>query len=87
MMTYEEWEESFLPKKDANGEIIHFDWTVAEDLAELNKVDSTYIWTLVTGDDGGTLFITPGRRFVNRLEYFICEKPHQGSNTEDVTYE
>ena len=75
IITYEEWEEKYKPIKNKRGDIA-FDTHNEEDIKFLRdnqSKDALNIWTLVDSDDGESLFIDPGYRFVNRLEYYITE--------------
>ena len=48
------------------------------------KTEPNKVWTLIEGDQG--LWITNGYHFVNRLNYFITEIPHEGSDVEIPYY-
>ena len=75
-MTYDEWFEEYKPIKnplDSEGsfngrmfETYGADWEAVGDWAE------RHVWTLIH-DDG--LHIIPGRRWINRLGYFITKQP------------
>ena len=75
MMTGEEFEK-FRPIKNPHGD--HgWDGTLWETYgAELNFVRNQHenkVWTLVEED--GVMFIISGFHFVNRVGYFVTEKP------------
>jgi len=58
----------------------HSDWDLIKNTSENN------VWTVADGDNGD-LYITPGRRYVNRLFYIITEKPWVDYNkTRDYKY-
>ena len=44
-----------------------------------SKVDENRVWTWLEGDDGSTV-VSAGFSFVNRLGYFITEKPWDDLN-------
>lgn len=48
------------------------------------KTEPNRVWTLIEGDQG--LWITNGYHFVNRLNYFITEVPHEGADVEVPYY-
>ena len=70
-MTFEEWEEKFKPLERSEGNILGE--TYGEDLEVINKNNVHFVWTLIDGDEG--LFIIPGKRWVNRLNYILTEIP------------
>jgi hypothetical protein len=43
------------------------------------------VWTLVDGDDGN-LYIVDGYHLVNRVNYFVTEKPLEGEGFMEVPY-
>jgi len=51
--------------------------TYGESSTFLSKQDSNYIWTLIEED--GNMFIIEGCHFVNRMGYFLTEKPHNAA--------
>jgi len=59
--------------QDENGVGILFE-TYGEEAKFVFAVDYHYVWTLVDGDNGGT-YVVNGRAFVNRIGYFISQKP------------
>jgi len=50
--------------------------TFGEDLQIAKSVDPSCIWTVVEGDIGSDLWITPGMHFVNRVCYLVTQEPH-----------
>ena len=52
----------------------------------IKNTSENNVWTVADGDNGN-LYITPGRRYVNRLFYIITEKPWVDYNkTRDYKY-
>ncbi len=47
--------------------------TYGPDWDKVKTTDPQLIWTLL--DCNGKLYISPGRAFVNRMNYFICKNP------------
>lgn len=80
---FDTWYEKFKPNENERGELILYE-TYDEDLEKVCKTDSKYIWTLIDSD--GDLYISPGRHWVNRLNYFICNNPHNGDKQRDYKY-
>jgi len=81
----ESWDEKYKPIKN------HIDThaydkfeTYGEELKFVRSVNATEpnrVWTLIEGDSGN-LWIVNGYHFVNRLNYFITEKPYDGDYIE-----
>lgn len=71
VMTWDEWESEFRPIA-RNGHT--FLETFGEDLETVNAADPLRVWTVI---DGGSVYldIVNGRRFINRLNYVITERP------------
>jgi hypothetical protein len=59
--------------------------TYGEELGFVQAQDPRCIWTLVDGDDGN-LYIVDGYHLVNRVNYFITEKPLEGGGFLEVPY-
>jgi hypothetical protein len=49
--------------------------TYGQEVLFVKQQDDHYIWTLVEGDDGDSMFIVSGWHYVNRLGYFITTHP------------
>lgn len=93
-MTFEEWEEEFVPIKnhlgknpsfqDENGEGIMFETFDIElgYVLGVNSVASQKVWTYVDGD-GGT-YVVDGYQLVNRIGYFITQNPRQDDQFYEV---
>ena len=92
-MTFEEWQEEFVPVinlvgenpsfQDENGEGAMFETFDIElgFVLGVNSVASQKVWTYVDGD-GGT-YIVDGYHLVNRIGYFIT----QNARPDDQFYE
>lgn len=65
-LTEDEFDKQFTPVPDAAGEIVR----PSDD--GLDK-DSTKLWTVVDGDDGG-LYALSGWHYVNRVGYVLTEE-------------
>ncbi len=50
--------------------------TFGEDLELVKSSDANYVWTVVEGDTGTNLWITPGLHFVNRICYLVTHVRH-----------
>lgn len=77
-MSYEKWIEKYQPMTNTLTEGAGFSGTMFETYGdEFNfvkkYVDKSRVWTLRNGDEG--LIITAGLGWVNRLGYFVTEKP------------
>lgn len=78
-LSIDEWVETYKPIKNPNS-----DWdsdyspfeTYSPDLDFVRGHDDKFIWTEVDGDDG--VYIVAGYALVNRIQYYICEVPHDG---------
>lgn len=76
-MQYESWFESYKPIdneiiEDAPFEGKMFE-TYDDEVAFVSKQEPAHIWTLVEADD--EMYIIAGWHFVDRMGYFITEKP------------
>ena len=69
-MTYDEWVEEYKPILNPRGTEI--DWDTHDDHEALKAYSPKQIWTMVS--DGGC-FIIAGCRRMNRLAYYVTEKP------------
>ena len=85
----EDWEAKYQPirnhivrhacdKFETYGEELEF-------VRSVNATEPNRVWTLVEGDSGD-LWIVNGYHFVNRLNYFITEKPYDGDYIEVPYY-
>lgn len=83
----EAWDEKYKPIQN------HFDGsdkfeTYGEELDFVLSIANTEprrVWTLVDGDDGN-LYIVDGYHLVNRVNYFVTEKPLEGEGFMEVPY-
>lgn len=82
-MDFDEWCDTFKPiinhidKRGASFDNgyggVMFE-TYGDELKFVQEADANHIWTYGDGDDGGT-YVWSGYSFVNRLGYFITERP------------
>jgi hypothetical protein len=83
-ITYDNWETTYIPQQNKNTEDGCFNNTMYEtygnDIEFVMTQPQQNTWTLVETDNGET--ITNGFHLVNRIAYFITEKPW--SNDIDV---
>jgi hypothetical protein len=85
--TYSAWEELFQPitntlSGDTGEDTIHFE-TYGEEVEFVKSQDPNHIWTEVDGDSG--TYIVAGYHFVNRIQYYVTEKPWSDEYTEVPT--
>ncbi len=85
-MKYEQWLEEYRPVQN-HLTSAPFDGTMFETYGpELNHVlsqEKDRVWSLVDGDDNN-MYIANGYHLVNRIGYFITEKPFTGDGFLDV---
>lgn len=76
-MTYEEWIEQYKPIQNIISDDASFDGmmfeTDGDELAYVKDHDNHNIWTIC--DEGDKMFICADYHLVNRIGYFITEKP------------
>jgi hypothetical protein len=86
---FDAWEANYKPiKNHITGENDDKFETYGEELDYVRSVADTEprrVWTLVDGDDGN-LYIVDGYHLVNRVNYFITEKPLEGDGYMEVPY-
>jgi hypothetical protein len=90
-MTYDYWVDNFKPIKNTvskypDDSLIHFE-TYGEEVEFVKQAyekDPKTIWTEVDGDSG--TYIVAGWHFVNRINYYITEKPWDDEYTEIPTW-
>lgn len=84
-MTYDYWIDNFKPIKNNLEEHrdIAFE-TYGNEEAFVSEQDPKTIWTEVDGDSG--TYIISGYHFVNRIQYYITEKPWEDEWTEIPTW-
>ena len=77
-LTYDDWCATYAPIKNPLREDAPFDGTMLEtfgdDLAFVRDQPGDIIWSLVQGDDGD-LYVVSGYHLVNRLGYFVTDRP------------
>ena len=83
--TYGSWSDTFKPIKNSfvKYDSITFE-TYGEEVEFVQKADNKYIWTEVDGDSG--TYIVAGYHWVNRIHYYITEKPWEDEYTEVPTW-
>jgi hypothetical protein len=84
--TYNAWHDTFKPIKNTITKypnVIHFE-TYGEEYEFVQRADNKYIWTEVDGEDG--TYIVAGWHYVNRIHYYITEKPWEDEMTEVPTW-
>lgn len=64
---YDVFLDRFQPIETNNGIFVNFDDT------RLKEVGPEFVWTLLDCD--GKLYLAPGKHWVNRVEYILCNKP------------
>ena len=50
-----------------------------------DNIDAHHVWTIVDGGDG-RLYVTPGFRFVNRIDYVVCKLPWSEDDERQPDY-
>ena len=90
-MTYDYWVENFQPIvntviEDHGEDTIHFETygDEYEAVKQAYEINPNTIWTEVDGDEGS--YIIAGWHFVNRIHYYITEKPWTDEYTEIPTW-
>ena len=76
-MNLREWVEKYKPLRTDNGDVIALE-TYGKFMDYVNKQDITRVWT--SGEEDGGSYISAGKRWVNRLNYFITEIPWEDGN-------
>lgn len=87
-MTYDYWVENFQPVvntivEDHGEDTIYFE-TYGDEVEFVKAQDNHNIWTEVDGDSG--TYIISGYHFVNRVQYYVTEKPWTDEYTEIPTW-
>jgi hypothetical protein len=76
-MTYDEWFDTYKPIKNEitqwKSEFLTTFETYGDELAFVQSQPENNIWTELDGDEG--VYIVSGFHFVNRIQYYITEKP------------
>ena len=80
---YSTWLRDFKPTTNSLAQRAPFGGTMYEtygdELEEIREAADDYVWTLVDAD--GKLYVESGFHYVNRLGYFITQKPHTQETT------
>lgn len=81
-LTFEQWVSTYKPRTNThvndaphNGYVFE---ASGEELVTVTKANVTHVWTLIEDDDA--TFIVTGMHYVNRLGYFITDKPWEHDN-------
>jgi hypothetical protein len=85
-MTYDYWVDNFQPMPNHlvdDGDTLHYE-TYGEEVEYVKLQDNKHIWTEVDGDSG--TYIVAGWHFVNRINYYITNKPWDDEWTEIPTW-
>ena len=82
-MTYEQWEAKYQPilnhlDQNASDKQRTFETYGVEVgfVLGVNYVDPKRVWTLI--DDSDATYIVDGYHLVNRISYFVTQKPYEG---------
>lgn len=81
-LTWEEWVEEYKPYTDEFGDPRMFD--PFSDKDSIASHPDNLIWTYLEGDTG--TLITEGYHYVNRLGYYLTEKPSLPNTSYEIDY-
>lgn len=86
-LTYEDWIEQYRPIANTVAKYAPFDGLMFETYgtaaAAVAAADPACVWTIVdVGTDG--LWLLSGGHWVNRLGYFITERPWTAEHTAEI---
>lgn len=85
-ISFDEFEKKYNPKQNhLNEHAPENGWmyeTYGEEYDFIKQQPVENIWTVLEED--GVTFISPGRRWVNRLGYIITELPHNDENIDVI---
>ena len=70
-MNLQEWAEKYKPFREEDGEIFGFE-TYGKYQDYIYEQDIHHVWTLIAVD--GHMEIVAGRRFIDRMNYFVTEE-------------
>lgn len=82
---FDVWYDKFKPEENEDGSIKLYE-TYGKDLSYVTHIaDNQHgrLWTIVDCD--GKLYLTPGFRYVNRINYVVC-KNNWNEKTRDYYY-
>jgi hypothetical protein len=82
-LTWEEWVEQYKPRTDEFGDPKMFD-THGEEGKSAASTPNDLVWTYLEGDTG--TLITEGYHYVNRLGYYLTEKPSLPNTSYEIDY-
>ena len=85
-MTEDEWLETYKPKTNHldsnaswNGTMFE---TYGEEIDFIKSTPDNFVWTLLDVD--GSLIVSSGQSWVNRLGYFVCEVPWNDNEFHEI---
>jgi len=90
-LSFEDWVAEYKPFRnsfDKNAPVngLMFE-TYGSQLDLVNKHDHRFIWTYMETDDGKDIVIVDGKRYVNRVGYFITAVPRKDSTDQfEIAY-
>lgn len=86
-MTYEQWWDTYNPIQNHIEANASFDGAMFEtygpELSFVRDQDISKVWTIIEGEDGN-LYVSDGYHFVNRIGYFVTERPFTGDGFLEV---
>ena len=72
-LTNQEWEATYLPMTNhLTNEGLAYE-TYGDEADYVSQQDEKFVWTELDGDEG--VYIVSGYHFVNRIQYYITNKP------------
>ncbi len=86
-LSYDDWRDAYRPvrnttRKDAPFDGLMFE-TFGPELDAVRAADPACVWTIVDGEDD-SLWLLSGCHFVNRLGYFVTERPWNGIDQLEI---
>ena len=82
-LTWEQWQQEYQPFTDRFNTPYMFE-TYGNDLATVEKSGEGLVWTFIETDNG--TMITNGQHYVNRLGYYITNKPALPDTEYEIDY-
>jgi len=70
-LDWSDWHDTYIPKVDEHGDLVDCMHDYPEELKK--AIEENRCWTLV--DCGDDCVIVNGAAYVNRMDYYITEKP------------
>lgn len=84
-MTFHEWLDKHQPIKNHFDDNASYDGcqfeTFGDEVEYVMEQNECCVWTIIEAD--GEFWISPGRHFVNRMGYLICNVPFDPNNPPD----